>query len=150
MWQNYELIPFICWVLLLLQWIQSLRNMTSIPNPAKSLGYIKCYSSSSPRSAKSPSNSIRRNCQKICSWLRRSKTILEMAKRPHFSRWSTILLFTSFSKTLLTIERRLTGRQFLAVDLSLTFLNTGTTDETFHQSGKQNSLRHLLKSSANM
>ena len=31
-----------------------------------------------------------------------------------------------------------------------TFLNTGTTDETFKQSGKQDSLRHLLKSSANM
>ena len=31
-------------------------------------------------------------------------------KRPHFSRWSLILLFTSFSKTLLTTERRLTGR----------------------------------------
>ena len=30
-------------------------------------------------------------------------------KIPHFSRWSTILLFTSFSKTLLTTERRLTG-----------------------------------------
>ena len=29
-------------------------------------------------------------------------------KRPHFSRWSTILFFTSFSKTLLTTERRLT------------------------------------------
>ena len=34
---------------------------------------------------------------------------------PHFSRWSTILLFTSFSNTLLTTERRLTGWQFLAV-----------------------------------
>ena len=30
--------------------------------------------------------------------------------RPHFSRWSTILLFTSFSKTLLKVERRLTGQ----------------------------------------
>ena len=58
----------------------------------------------------------------------------------------TILLFTSFSKTLLTTERRLTGQQFLAVDLSTTFLNTGTTDETFQQSEKQDSLRHLLKS----
>ena len=31
-------------------------------------------------------------------------------KRLYFSRWSTILLFTSFSKILLTTERRLTGR----------------------------------------
>ena len=77
-------------------------------------------------------NSIRCNGQKICSWSRRPKTILEIRKRPHFSRWSTILLFTSFSKTLLTIERRLTGEYFLAVDLSPTFLNTGTPNETFN------------------
>ena len=31
-------------------------------------------------------------------------------KRAHFPGWSTILLFTSFSKTFLTKERRLTGR----------------------------------------
>ena len=47
-------------------------------------------------------------------------------------------------------ERRLTGRQFLAVDLSPTFLNTGTTEETFQQSRKQGSFRHLLKSLASM
>ena len=47
-------------------------------------------------------------------------------------------------------ERRLTGWLFLAVDLSLRFLNRGTTDETFQKLGKQDSLRHLLKSSVNM
>ena len=73
---------------------------TSIPNPVKSLKYIKCYSSSSPRLIKSPSNSTRYNCQKIWSWSRRPKTILETRKN---------LLLTSFSKTLLTTERRLTG-----------------------------------------
>ena len=38
--------------------------------------------------------------------------------------------------------------QFLAVDLSLTFLNIGTTNETFQQPGKQNSFRLMLKSPA--
>ena len=38
----------------------------------------------------------------------------------------------------------------LAVDLSPTFLNTGTTDETFQQYGKQDSFRHILKSLASM
>ena len=33
----------------------------------------------------------------------------ELEKMPHFYRWSIILLFTSFSKTLLTTERTLTG-----------------------------------------
>ena len=49
------------------------------------------------------------------------------------------LLITSFSKTLLTTERRLKGRSFLAVNLSQTFLNTVTTNETFQQSGKKHS-----------
>ena len=31
-------------------------------------------------------------------------------ERPHFSKWSPVLLFTSLSKTLLTTKRRLTGR----------------------------------------
>ena len=38
-------------------------------------------------------------------------------------------------------------REFLALDISLTLLNTGFTDETSQQSGKQNSFRHILKSS---
>ena len=41
-------------------------------------------------------------------------------------------------------------RWLLAVDLSPTFLNAGTTDETFQQSGKQDSFWHILKSSASI
>ena len=77
-----------------------------------------------------------------------SKPCGKLEKNPHFSRWLKCLLFTSFSKTLLTTERKLTGRYFLAVDLSPTFLNTGTTDETFQQFGKQDSFRQILNSSA--
>ena len=50
--------------------------------------------------------------------------------------------------TLLTTERGLTGQWFSAVDLSTTFLNQGTIDETIQQSEKQDSYRHLWKSSA--
>ena len=57
---------------------------TSMPNSVESLWYIKCYSSSSPRPVKNPSNSIRQNCQKICSWSRRPKTILEIRKKVTF------------------------------------------------------------------
>ena len=39
---------------------------------------------------------------------------------------------------------------FLAVDFSPTFLNTGTTDKTFQQSGNEDSFRHILKSLASM
>ena len=50
-------------------------------------------------------------------------------KRPPFSRLSTSLLFTSFSNIFPITERRLTWQEFLAIDLSLTFLNTGTKDK---------------------
>ena len=36
----------------------------------------------------------------------------------------------------------------MAVDCSTTFLNTVPTDETFQQSGKQDSFRHILRRSA--
>ena len=57
---------------------------SSMPNSAESLGYIKCYSSSSPRPVKSCSNFIRHNCQKISSWSRRPKMILEIKEKATF------------------------------------------------------------------
>ena len=45
---------------------------------------------------------------------------------------------------------RVTGWYFLDVNLFPTLLNAGTADVTFQQSGKQDSFRHILKSSANM
>ena len=48
-------------------------------------------------------------------------------------------------------HRKKTNRAiFLAVDISPTFLNTETTDETFQQFGKQSSFRQILKSLAGM
>ena len=71
-------------------------------------------------------------------------------RRPHFSKWPTSLLFKSFSKILLTTERRLTGWQFLVVLLSPIFLNIKITSETFEQSEKQDSFIHILNSSGTM
>ena len=47
-------------------------------------------------------------------------------------------------------RKKTNGQQFLAVDLSPTFLNTRTTDKTFQQSEKQDSFRHILKSSVSI
>ena len=47
-------------------------------------------------------------------------------------------------KTLLTKERRLTGWDFLAVDLFPTFLNTRTTDDNSQQSRLKDSFKKLL------
>ena len=88
------------------------RKKTSMSNPVKNLGYTNCYSLSSPRTVKKRKNFIRYNCKKICSWFKDLKPYCKSEKRPRFSRWSTTLLFTSFSKTLhvlQVIQRRLTG-----------------------------------------
>ena len=61
---------------------------------------------------------------------------------------SESLLCTIFSKNLLTTDRSLTEHQSLDVHLFGTFLNAGTTNDTFQQPGKQDSFRHLWKSSA--
>ena len=71
---------------------------TSMPNPVKSLGYIKCYSSSSPRPVKSHINFIRYKFQKIWSWLRRAKVYWKLGKLPHFTRWSTTYYLQVFKK----------------------------------------------------
>ena len=57
---------------------------TSMPNAAKIEGYIKFYSLSSPINVKTLSNAVRKNCLKICSWLRRPKTILKITKKATF------------------------------------------------------------------
>ena len=57
---------------------------TSMSNPVKSLGNIKCYNLSSSRPVKSPSNSIRHHSEKICSWLRRPKNILKIREKATF------------------------------------------------------------------
>ena len=74
---------------------------TSLSNPVKSLGYIKCYSTSIPRPVKSPSNSIRYNCWKM-----------EIRKRPYILDGEESYCLQFLSKTLLTIKRRLTGYIF--------------------------------------
>ena len=56
----------------------------SMPNLVKSLGYIKCHSLSSPRPIKSP-NSFRYNCEKICTWSGRPKTMLEIRKSKYIT-----------------------------------------------------------------
>ena len=43
-------------------------------------------------------------------------------KRPHFSRWSTILLFTTFSKTLLTTERKIHTQKDSQINLYYRFI----------------------------
>ena len=126
------------------------EKMTSMPNTVKNLGSIKCHSSSSPKPVNAlgilSDTTVRQSAvdQQVL------KPYWKSEKRTHFSRRLTILLLIGFSKTLLTIETRLTGQQFLAVDLYPTLLNMGTTYDTFQQSGKQDSFRQLLRSSASM
>ena len=73
-------------------------------NPVKRLVYIKCS-----KPVKNPSNSSDTTVRRSVVDQEDLKPYWKSEKRSHFSRPSTILLFTGFSKTLLTTERRLTG-----------------------------------------
>ena len=119
-----------------------------MPNSVVSLGYIKCYSSST-RPVKNSSNSIRH----ILS-VRRSAVDQEDLKPCWKSEKSNIFqgdqqLFTGFSKTLL--PRKKTNRAVVFSSRLFPYiLKYRTTNMTFQQSGKQDSFRHILKSSASI
>ena len=65
----------------------------------------------------------------------------------HISTWSTYLLLINFWKTLPTTERTLTGQKLLTLAISTNSLDSPTTNETFHQSGKEH---FNMKNSASM
>ena len=54
----------------------------SITVKRSSIGYIKRYSSSSPRPITNQRNSIRYNCQKICSWNQKKARFLKAINKP--------------------------------------------------------------------
>ena len=87
-------------------------DKTSMPNAVKTLGFVKCYSSSSPKCVKSPGNSIRYNCQKISSWSRRPKTILEIRKKTTFFEMINNPIIYKFFKDL-NRKKNLTERILL-------------------------------------
>ena len=76
---------------------------TSISNPVKSLGYIKWYQSK-PKPVKNPSNSIRCYCQKICSWLRRHRTILNAVKNKKMCQKKTTTKKCLFWKITISFD----------------------------------------------
>ena len=106
----------------------------TMPGFGESLGYIKCYHLSSPRRITSASNPIRYNCNKICSCSRRPKTILEIR----------------IEVTFLKVIKKHIIIYCFSYGHFPTFLNTVTTNETFQQSGTQNSFRQILNSSVSM
>ena len=81
---------------------------TSMPNLAKSLGYIKRYGSSSPRPVKSPSNSIRYSCKNIYSWSRRQNHTGNL-KKDHIALGDQQVYFLQLFQRLLTAASRLIG-----------------------------------------
>ena len=90
-----------------------LGKKISMPNPVKSLGYIMCHSSSSPKPVRSPSNPIRYNCEKICSWSRRPQSILEIRNQ----KIIVIELITNYERASLIVPLLLplTLNKFLQV-----------------------------------
>ena len=110
-------------------WLENLLELSKWRRPAcKTLWTISDISVATARVATDPLKvPTRYKCQKICSWWRRPETILEIREKATFLKLINKPI-TNISKILLTSERTLTGRQFLALDLSPTFL---PQDETF-------------------
>ena len=75
----------------------------------KGLKYIKCRSLSSPRPNKSSSNSIRNDSWKITVDEEDLKPYWQSEQKTTFLDVIKGIVFTSFSKILLTTEGRLTG-----------------------------------------
>ena len=99
-----------------------------MPNPVKSLEYIKCYSSNSPIYIKALAISSKNTAvdqeNLIPNWKSEKKAIfLYVIIKPIIYKF-----FEDF-----TNHRKKT----------ITFLNTGTKDENFQQSAKQYSFRHI-------
>ena len=119
---------------------------TSKENPAKSLGYIKCYSSSSPRSGKSPSNSIRKYAVKPDAIKNTGNQ-----KKNIFLKLINKSIIHKFLKDF-TNERKKTTRTvvFGCRPLFSTFLKTSITGEILPKSGKRIYSKHILKRSTNM
>ena len=118
----------------------NILKITSMPNPVKSFGYVKCYIQlESPKPIKSTRYTIRYNYQKICSWLRIPKTIL-VIKKGHISLGKFFKYFTNDRKKTIS-AKAFSCRPFLNI-------HAGTIDETFKQSRRQDPFSHLLKSSA--
>lgn len=75
----------------------SIKINKPFPTPVKCLSN---NSSSSSTPIKSPGDSTKCSCQKICNWTRRPETILEIRKKKQQISWLV-------SKILLTTDRRL-------------------------------------------
>ena len=85
---------YLTWTSIRLKFVKKTR----MPNPVKGLGYIKCHSSVAPVLLKALAilwdTTVRRSA---VDW--EDLKPYWKSEKPHFSRWSTILLFLSFSKT---------------------------------------------------
>ena len=89
--------------------VEFVKNINT-SHPVQSLGYIKYHNSNKPRPIKNSGNSVRYNCQRICSWLRKPKTMLKIRKRGLISQGNQQAYYLQFfSKISLITERTLTG-----------------------------------------
>ena len=120
-------VKYVNWSSIMLKFVKK----TSMQNPVKSLGYIKCYSLSSPRPVKSPSNSISYNCQRICSWSRRPKNILEIKKKATFLYVINNPIIYTFFKDFTNYRKKTNRAVVFSCTPSPKFLNTWTNNETF-------------------
>ena len=79
-----------------------------------------------------PSNSVRYGYQKIYSWLRRSKTILEVRKKATLLYVIKMLIIDKFFKDFINHRKKTNRAMFLAVNLSPNILKQKPTLRLFN------------------
>ena len=108
--------------------VLKLISETSMPNTI--VWHMQCYSLRRTTNVKIPGDSLRYNCQKICSRMRRFKSVLKIRKnKSYFSWWSTRLLFL-VSRNFTSYRKRI-YRPIVSGRKPLHNFITGATEKTF-------------------
>ena len=108
--------------------VLKLISETSMPNTI--VWHMQCYSLRRTTNVKIPGDSLRYNCQKICSRMRRFKSVLKIRKnKSYFSWWSTRLLFL-VSRNFTSYRKRI-YRPIVSGHKPLHNFIIGATEKTF-------------------
>ena len=108
--------------------VLKLISETSMPNTI--VWHMQCYSLRRTTNVKIPGDSLRYNCQKICSRMRRFKSVLKIRKnKSYFSWWSTRLLFL-VSRNFTSYRKRI-YRPIVSGRKPLHNFIIGATEKTF-------------------
>ena len=123
---------------------------TSMPNSVESFGYVNYCTLSNPKTVKLLSSSIGYNCQKICSWSRRRKTILKIWKKARLFQCINKSIIYRFFKDFSNARKKTNSSvvfSFRTFPKILNYMDHQWDLPTINKTQKQDSNRHILDTS---